>query len=170
MFTVDVKQQCNNNNNPGLSVELAIYMDNLTVTDFNTKILLPNTVNHSSDELTSESDSLDKNICFGIEPVQLSKVHVFPYIKLRTGEIPVKIGLDFLLFTDPAAENAVIKKLSRWDCEMEDDPFKICLKDYLIINDAMSRSHTNLRSSAKTIFINRLPFLCFVFLCIYTLL
>lgn len=139
---------------PGLSIELAMY--NLTVSDRKTKIRVPNIINNSFDELTAESDSLDENICFGVEPVQLSKLHICPYIKLRTGEIPMKIELDFLLFTDPDAGNAVIKTLSRWEYEMEGDSIKICLKDYLIINNAISRSHTNLPSSATTIFINRL--------------
>ena len=71
---------------------------------------MPNIANKAFDELTAESDSLDENICFGVEPVQISKVHVCPYIKLRTGKIPIKIELDFVFFTDPAADNAVIKK------------------------------------------------------------
>ena len=137
----------------GFSVELAKY--NLTVFDVTAKLLVPNLVDNSFDEFIAELRSFDDTNCFVKEAVPLSKLHVCPYIDLRIGEIPMQSVLDNIYFTDPSSDDIVIKNLTNWEFEGQSESIRICLKDYLIMANAIFRLQPDILSSAETILFNR---------------
>ena len=136
------------------SVELARY--DMTASDQSTKLLVHNSFENSFDELTENYNSSNENICSDKETVQLSKLNTCPHTRLRFGDLSMKIELDFLVFLDHFEDNKIIKMLSKWEYEMEGETIKICFKDYLIISNVISRSHSTRYSSAETIFLNHM--------------
>ena len=120
------------------SAEMALYQ--LIISDQTAKLLVPNTIENSFDELLEDFTPAEESLCLDKEKIPLSKLFNCPYIKLSFGEIPMTIELDFLLIFDKFADHKIIRKLSRWEYERQEETIKICFKEYIIIKNAIARS------------------------------
>ena len=67
--------------------------------------------------------------CFYNTTIQIQKIHVCPFIKLRIGELPMKFEGGFLIMKDYS--NIPLKRFSRWEYKVEGAHVLICLKDFL---------------------------------------
>ena len=143
------------------SAEMALYK--VIVSDQTIKLLVQNTEGSSFDELIEDFTPVEESLCLHKERISLNKLFNCPYIKLSLGEIPMRIELDFLLILDKFA-NTIIKKLSRWQYERQDDTIKICFKDYIIIKNAMATSQTYTTSSSDSL-TWRVCFIWYAFVC-----
>ena len=76
-------------------------------------------------------DPNDYSLCHSNTTIQINKITLCPFMKLRLDEMPMSFNVDDLVMKDIAG--TTLKHFTRWEHKIENDYVLICLDDYFQI-------------------------------------
>ena len=95
-------------------------------------------------------DPNDYSPCHSNTTIQINKITLCPFIKLRLDEMPMSFDGDDLVMKD--FDNTTLKQFTRWEHKIENDHVLICLEDYFQFYHLITPTKaTSVLSSAKRI-------------------
>ena len=137
------------------TIQPALY--NITITSEIANISIPiisdEFLDVNIDKLASDTRFTGTDICPQEETVAINKLHVCPYIKLRTDETVFDVQNGYLFIR---GRNALGQEPARlfpqWEYDFDDGYISLCLQDYLDIYHDMARPNNlvSKSNSAKT--------------------